>query len=108
MRVGELAALHWTDIRDGRIYIDYSEHRLDYDDHSVIVIDEPKSLKHRSFPLNTAIEDVLERIRALGYSSEFVFGNDEEYYNYDNSDFSEKKAAAEHLCSNVLTFLKDI
>lgn len=162
MRVGELAALHWSDIRGGVIHIDYSEHRLDYEDHSDLVIDEPKSLKHRQFPLNSSVEDLLNRVKALGFHSEFVFGNDEKrftghdiscacdrraseagikktsihgirrtvaselrksfdiklvaslmghleetdeaYYNYDNSEFSEKKAAGEHLCSSVLTF----
>lgn len=162
MRVGELAALHWTDIRDGAIHIDYSEHRYDYEDHYDLEIDEPKSLKHRMFPLNDAIIALLEEIKALGFNSEYVFGNnerrttghmiscacdrraaeagikktsihgirktvaselrkkfdiklvasllghleevDEVHYNFDNSEFVEKKAATEHLCSNVLKF----
>jgi len=162
MRVGELAALHWSDIHDGVIHIDFSEHRIDYEDHSELIIDEPKCLKHRTFPLNDAINSLLDEIRALDFDSDFVFGNnerrttahmiscacdrraaeagikktsihgirrtvaselrkqfdvklvasllghleevDELYYNYDNSEFSEKRAATEHLCSNVLKF----
>ena len=163
MRVGEISALHWTDIRDGAIHIDFSEHRNDYSDHSELVIDEPKNLKHRIFPLNEAIEKLLSRIMSLGINGEFVFMNsdgrrctghdiscacarrageagikktsihcirrtvasemrkqfsiklvsnllghleetDEGYYNYDNSEFAEKKAASEHLYSNVLKF----
>lgn len=162
MRVGELAALHWSDIRNGKIFIDYSEHRLDYKDHRELVIGEPKNQKHRVFPMNSAIKDLFDRVRALGFDSEFVFGNNEkrftahdiscacyrrakeanvqkvsihgirrtvaselrkefseklvssllghlektdnQYYNYDNSEFEDKKVATEHLCSNVLTF----
>lgn len=163
MRVGEIAALHWSDIRDGEIHIDYSEHRLDYEDHSEIVIDEPKCLKHRTFPLNDAIEELLDRIRKIGMVGDFIFvredgtrytghdiscacdrraseagikktsihgirrtvaselrkkfpikmvsnlmghleETDEGYYNFDNSEFEEKKNATEHLCSNVLNF----
>lgn len=163
MRVGELAALHWSDIRDGVIHIDYSEHRNDYEDHSELVIEEPKNLKHREFPLNDDIEEIFNRIKALGIESEFVFARengkrytahdiscacdrraneagikktsihgirrtvasemrkyasiklvsnllghleetDEGYYNYDNSDFDEKKAITKQLCSNVLNF----
>lgn len=29
---------------------------------------------------------------------------DNQYYNYDNSEFEDKKVATEHLCSNVLIF----
>lgn len=163
MRVGELAALRWNDIRYGALHIDFSEHRLDFDDHCELVIDEPKNLKHREFPLNDNIEELLERIKALSIDSEFIFARengvrytahdiscacdrraseagikktsvhgirrtvasemrkianikivsnllghleetDEGYYNYDNSEFDEKKAITTKLCSNVLNF----
>ena len=75
MRVGELSALHHVSInrRTGFLEIDYSEHRIDYEDHSEYVIDEPKNLKHREFPLSDAILELFERINALGLGSEFVF-----------------------------------
>ena len=76
MRAGELAALHWSDLHDGYIHIDFSEHRIDHEDgHYEFVIGEPKNLKHRKFPFNPAIEDILRRVRALGRTGEFVFTN---------------------------------
>lgn len=163
MRVGEIAALHWSDLHNGYIHIDYSEHRVDYDDHSELFVGEPKNKKHRKFPFNPIIEDIFKRVKSLGRESEFVFTNengerhtassissaainrgeecgiekvsihrirrtiaselrknynikivselmghleetDEEYYNYDNSEESEKIDASNSLCSNVLTF----
>ena len=73
MRVGELAALHWTDIRDGQIHIDFSEHRDDYADHSELTIGEPKNGKHRTFPLTSDIEELLKQMKDLGIDSEWVF-----------------------------------
>ena len=77
MRAGELAALHWSDIHDGYIHIDFSEHRIDHEDGSYeFVVGEPKNLKHRKFPLNPAIEDILRRVKALGRDGDFVFTNE--------------------------------
>ena len=77
MRAGELAALHWSDLHDGYIHIDFSEHRIDHEDgHYEFVIGEPKNLKHRKFPFNPAIEDIFRRVRALGRVGEFVFTNE--------------------------------
>lgn len=75
MRVGELAVLHWTDIdwEAGYIKIDYSEHRIDYEDHSELIIGEPKNLKHRRVPIDDGISELFERIKALGIESDFVF-----------------------------------
>lgn len=57
MRVGELSALHWGDIDEDYIHIDYSEHRLDYSDrHSELVIDEPKNGKHRRLQMTEEIK----------------------------------------------------
>lgn len=75
MRVGEISALHWSDVKD-KIYIDYSEHRLDYRDKpSEIIISEPKNRKHRVFPISRQIEDLFDRIRDLGATSDedFIF-----------------------------------
>lgn len=78
-RVGEFAALHWSDVADGVISIDYSENRVSYrrkhDKRSELVIDEPKNRKHRKIPLTDEMRTVLEKARAVGYDSkeDFVF-----------------------------------
>ena len=76
MRVGELAALHWTDIDDDFIHIDYSEHRLDYSDKPCeLVIGEPKNGKHRLLPLTDDIRALFAKIKALDLKGkdEFIF-----------------------------------
>lgn len=76
MRVGEIAALHWSDIDQDCIHIDFSEHRLDYSDKpSEIVIGEPKNGKHRIVQLTEEIRSLFEKIRQKGvYEPEgFVF-----------------------------------
>ena len=76
MRVGELAALHWTDIDNDFIHIDYSEHRLDYSDKpSELIIGEPKNGKHRTLPLTDDIKTVLSKVKALGLKGKdnFIF-----------------------------------
>ena len=75
MRVGEIAALRWVDIRDGVIHVDCSEHRHDYPDHYELVIGEPKNGKHRAFPINEAIQGVLDMIKDAGADSEWLFAN---------------------------------
>lgn len=75
MRVGEIAALHWGDIRD-KIYVDYSEHRLDYSDKkSELIIAEPKNKKHRAISLTSDMVDLFKRIRKLNLKSpdDFIF-----------------------------------
>ena len=74
MRVGELAALHWSDIHSGYINIDYSEHRIDHLDRPCeLVIAEPKNRKHRKFPIAPEIQELFDKIKALGIQSEFIF-----------------------------------
>ena len=74
MRVGELVALHWSDIDDAYIHVNYSEHRLDYVDRpSEIVIGEPKNRKHRLIPLTDAMRNLFDRVRALNRGGDFVF-----------------------------------
>ena len=76
MRVGELAALHWTDIDEEFIHISYSEHRLDYSDKTCeLIIGEPKNGKHRLLPLTDDIRALLAKIKALGLKSKenFIF-----------------------------------
>ncbi|MCR5410024.1 MAG: tyrosine-type recombinase/integrase [Lachnospiraceae bacterium] len=76
MRVGEIAALHWTDIDEECIHIDYSEHRLDYSDKpSEIVIGEPKNGKHRAILLTAEIRALLGKVKEYinTYPEGFVF-----------------------------------
>lgn len=76
MRVGELGALHWSDIDEDFIHINYSEHRLDYSDKPCeIVIGEPKNGKHRVIQMTAEIKSVLDKVKALNYTSneDFVF-----------------------------------
>lgn len=105
MRVGELAALHKMSVNydKGYLEIDYSEHRIDYEDHSEIVVDEPKCLKHRKFPINDAIRELFERIDALGLVSEFVFArqNGERYTGHDISCACDRRAKEAGIDSNV-------
>lgn len=76
MRVGELAALHWTDIDDKYINVDYSEHRIDYDDKPCeIVIDEPKYRKHRKIPITNDMRTLFGKMKALNQTNKdsFIF-----------------------------------
>ena len=78
MRVGEIAALHWEDVNDKVIHVDYSEHRLDYiDKKSEIVIDEPKNCKHRAIPQTEETRDLFRRIKERNHLNEegFVFAD---------------------------------
>ncbi len=85
LRVGELAALPWDSIRDGLLHIDYSEHRLDYDDRpSEIIIGEPKNKKHRKFPVTDEIKALLDEIKAIqekhGIKAEYVIQDSKKRY----------------------------
>lgn len=76
MRVGEIAALHWEDIDEECIHIDYSEHRFDYSDRpSEIVIGEPKNGRHRTVLLTTEIRALFDKVRGCGtdHPKGFVF-----------------------------------
>lgn len=80
MRVGELAALKWECIEDDVLRIDYSEHRIDYEDKSCsYYIGEPKNRKHRTFPMCDEIRTLLGKVKAVqekyGITSEYVFAN---------------------------------
>lgn len=90
MRVGELVALHWGDVDDEYIHIDYSEHRLDYSNRpSELVIDEPKSGKHRKLQMTDDIRRIFWKIKKIGFHSEegFIFcdSTGERYTGHDIS-----------------------
>lgn len=80
MRVGELAALKWECVQDDFLRIDYSEHRIDYEDKPCeYYIGEPKNCKHRTFPMSDEIKTLLNKVKDLqkkyGITSEYVFAN---------------------------------
>lgn len=80
MRVGELAALKWECIDKKYLLIEYSEHRIDYDDKSCeYYIGETKNQKPRPFPITKEIQTLLNRIKAVqekyGIESEYIFSN---------------------------------
>lgn len=76
MRVGEISALQWQSIRNNYIYIDYSEHILKYTDKpQEVIIGEPKNRKHRKIPITKEIESLLNQIKALNVSDNFLFVN---------------------------------
>lgn len=79
MRVGEPATLHWSDIDDDYINIDYSEHseryRRKHNKQTEITVGEPKNRKHRKIPLTPEMRNVLDRVRAVGHHSkdDYIF-----------------------------------
>lgn len=98
MRVGELAALHWTDIDDNFIHIDYSEHRLDYSDRpSELVIGEPKNGKHRLLPLTDDVRALLDKVKSLNlhHKEKFIFvrANGTRYSAHDISCAVDRRAS---------------
>ncbi|MBR3823573.1 MAG: tyrosine-type recombinase/integrase [Lachnospiraceae bacterium] len=102
MRVGEVAALRWSDVDDLYIHIDHSEHRIDYASHEeaveqydnlltmydwvepkdnflkrsasyIMTVGEPKNRKHRNFPMVPQIRALFDEIRALDVSNDNSF-----------------------------------
>jgi len=91
MRPSEIVALHWSDIRNGYIYVDYAEHRLDfYEDGKKwqeYIIAEPKCRKHRVIPISEDIQYVLDCVADLQQSSNgnYIFVNEDgEHYRANN------------------------
>ncbi len=85
MRIGELAALKWECVKNDGIHIDYSEHRLDYEDKSSeYIIGEPKNGKHRVFPMVKKARALFKKIKALqkknNIVNEFVFADSQGRY----------------------------
>ena len=76
LRSGELSALRWENIDDDFIHVVIAERRFDYDDHSEIVIGEPKNRKHRHIPITEDIRALLDQIRSLNMDGDgWVFVN---------------------------------
>lgn len=70
MRVSELAALKWKNVKEDYIYIRLAEHRKDYDDRPTEkTIGLPKNKKFRKFPMTDELRELFARIKALGMES---------------------------------------
>ena len=65
VRVGELCALKWEDIRDGTVKISKTMHRInDENGRSVVILDEPKTpSSYRIIPLPDFLNPIIERRR---------------------------------------------
>ena len=94
MRVSEISALHWSDIDDECIHIDYSEHRNDYADHIELVIGEPKNGKHRSIPMTDEMRELFDIVRDLEvHYEDYVFCTpDKRYTSHDISCACDRRA----------------
>lgn len=68
MRVGELAALEWSDIQNGCIQVTKSLHRVITEDGQTVEIGDTKNHKHRAIPIGQELTAVLDRIRAAQQS----------------------------------------
>ena len=81
MRAGELAALEWTDIRDGCIYVTKSMRRVITSDGQTTEIGDTKNRKNRCIPVGKELTAILERIAAvqssLGINTSYVLYNGE-------------------------------
>ncbi len=66
LRVGELAALKWSDIVDGVLYVYKSEHEVRVRGQKYEYrIGDTKNRKHRGVPLSNDAIDVLDRLRIV-------------------------------------------
>lgn len=65
VRIGELCALQWDDIKDNKIHISKTMQRIKNEDgKSVVIITEPKTDKsNRIIPVPTAISELIEKYR---------------------------------------------
>lgn len=78
MRVGEVVALKWSDIRGGELHIKRSEHRITIKGQpTTFKIGPTKNKKSRVIPISQELQnlfDKLERLQmSLGIESEFIF-----------------------------------
>lgn len=81
MRVGELAALEWSDIQDGCIRVTKSMRRVITDKGQTVEIGDTKNHKERSIPIGLELTAVFDRIRAtqisMGIDSPYVLDSGE-------------------------------
>jgi len=81
LRAGELAALEWSDIRDGCIYVTKSMRRVITSDGQTTEIGDTKNHKNRCVPVGKELTAILERIAtvqdSLGINTSYVLYNGE-------------------------------
>lgn len=65
MRVGEIAALQWSDIQDGCIQVTRSMRRVITDNGQTVEIGDTKNSKHRAIPIGKELTAIFDRIRSV-------------------------------------------
>ena len=78
LRVGEVVALKWSDIRKGELHILRSEHRINEKGKPIeFVIGATKNKKTRKFPISSDLQSLFNKIRnlqeELGINSPYIF-----------------------------------
>ncbi|CCX63537.1 putative uncharacterized protein [Firmicutes bacterium CAG:791] len=79
MRAGELAALEWTDIRDGCIHVTKSVRRVITSDGQTTEIGDTKNHKDRAIPIGQKLSVILDQLKAaqadMGIDSPYILDN---------------------------------
>ena len=79
MRAGELAALEWTDIRDGCIHVTKSVRRVITSDGQTTEVGDTKNHKDRAIPIGQKLSVILEQLKAaqadMGIDSPYILDN---------------------------------
>lgn len=79
MRAGELAALEWTDIRDGCIHVTKSVRRVITSDGQTTEIGDTKNHKDRVIPIGQKLSVILDQLKAaqadMGIDSPYILDN---------------------------------
>lgn len=67
LRIGELCALHWDDVRDGRIYVSKSYRRIKSGSATILEVTSPKTAASvRVIPIPSSVQSIIEPFRSAG------------------------------------------
>ena len=67
LRIGELCALHWDDVLDGRIYVSKSYRRIISGSATVLEVTPPKTTASvRVIPIPSSVQSIIEPFRSAG------------------------------------------
>lgn len=67
LRIGELCALHWDDVRDGRIYVTKSYRRIKSGSTTILEVTSPKTAASvRVIPIPSSVQAIIEPFRSTG------------------------------------------
>lgn len=73
IRIGELCALQWKDIKDGAIKINKTMQRINTGNGTEIIVDEPKTpTSNRVIPLPPFLSQEIEKFRRVNEESRFL------------------------------------